>query len=606
MHLRRLACLPDVALERLGLLFKQSIATLKVPIQELLNILTLLGKKSGGSRTIAIMASFYRALMKFFCPEIRAWDAEAASFWDSALAGSSSLQAAVARALKIENGCARGAWVGHELWDMRKFYDSIRLPILCEELSKLNFPKPLMVIGFLVHAAPRILRVGTSFGPIIHSCKNSILAGCQLSCSFARGLLRELMQKLSVVDPEHPCAQHLDDMSHVLIGETESELKHKLVKAGTIVGQEVKRLSLTLADKSTLLPKTKMTEAVAEILNAQGILIRTAETCDDVGVQMTASTVRRASTLNARIAKGSLRGKRTKALVAVNPEAKKLTVVGTCAVQPYGHQAQGASLTQQLSMRKNVKSTTPFAGSSACTTTVIGWTYGANVDPLIKIPLEQIDMWLQLWAGTTRTERHDTRFTWQKHLNKYIGSGCKPLSTMGPAGATINAVLQAGWRPARPDLWHHVDGLSLHLDGKPFTRFRTIAAAHEALQSQAWKRASKNEHGAGLETGIPSFAAARRATKYLHKHGFHKQAKALEFVLVGFFRDPEPDEPGHKAWCKRCGKKARATRRHTVYECPDNENISEEIFRRTNAVLKEATEEHFVLYSVLWFRGIIP
>ena len=60
MHLRRLACLPDVALVRLGLLFKQSIATLKVPIQELLNILTLLGKTLGGSRTIAIMASFYR------------------------------------------------------------------------------------------------------------------------------------------------------------------------------------------------------------------------------------------------------------------------------------------------------------------------------------------------------------------------------------------------------------------------------------------------------------------------------------------------------------------------------------------------------------------
>ena len=99
MHLRRLACLPDVALVKLGLLFKQSIATLKVPIQELLNILTLLGKKSGGRRTIAIMASFYRALMKFFCPEICAWDTEAASFWYSALAGSSSLQAAVARAL---------------------------------------------------------------------------------------------------------------------------------------------------------------------------------------------------------------------------------------------------------------------------------------------------------------------------------------------------------------------------------------------------------------------------------------------------------------------------------------------------------------------------
>ena len=78
------------------------------------------------------MASFYRALMKFFCPQIRAWDAEKGSFYDSALAGSSSLRAAVLRALKVENGCARGDWVGHLPWDMKKIYDSVRLPVLAE------------------------------------------------------------------------------------------------------------------------------------------------------------------------------------------------------------------------------------------------------------------------------------------------------------------------------------------------------------------------------------------------------------------------------------------------------------------------------------------
>ena len=49
LHLRRMAQLPDAALEQLGMLFKQSSATLTDPIQDLLNILAMLGKKAGGS-----------------------------------------------------------------------------------------------------------------------------------------------------------------------------------------------------------------------------------------------------------------------------------------------------------------------------------------------------------------------------------------------------------------------------------------------------------------------------------------------------------------------------------------------------------------------------
>ena len=47
-HLRRLANLPDVALEHMGMLFKQSLAALKVPMQDLFNIMVLLGKKQAG------------------------------------------------------------------------------------------------------------------------------------------------------------------------------------------------------------------------------------------------------------------------------------------------------------------------------------------------------------------------------------------------------------------------------------------------------------------------------------------------------------------------------------------------------------------------------
>jgi len=57
LHLKRLASLPDVALISLGSSMKQSVSTLTVPAQELLNVLGLLGNKLGGSRIIAIMAS---------------------------------------------------------------------------------------------------------------------------------------------------------------------------------------------------------------------------------------------------------------------------------------------------------------------------------------------------------------------------------------------------------------------------------------------------------------------------------------------------------------------------------------------------------------------
>ena len=57
-HFRLLADLPDIALEQLGLMFKSSINNLSLPTQVLTNLLCLLGKKTVGSRVIAIMCSF--------------------------------------------------------------------------------------------------------------------------------------------------------------------------------------------------------------------------------------------------------------------------------------------------------------------------------------------------------------------------------------------------------------------------------------------------------------------------------------------------------------------------------------------------------------------
>ena len=100
------------------------------------------------------MCSLYRCLMKANGTEIREWDAAHGHLYDSALAGSSSLQAAVLRALKIENGNAKGHHCALMAWDMDKFYDSIDFAILAEELIEHELPPELMVIGMLAHQAP--------------------------------------------------------------------------------------------------------------------------------------------------------------------------------------------------------------------------------------------------------------------------------------------------------------------------------------------------------------------------------------------------------------------------------------------------------------------
>ena len=205
----------------------------------------------------------------------------------------------------------------------------------------------------------------------------------------------------------------------------------------------------------------------------------------------------------------------------------------------------------------------------ACVTTVIVFQFGPTADARVNRPLEQIDTWLHTWTSTTATHRHDTRFTCQRHLTQHLTTG-KSLISMGPSAALINAVLRAGWKSSRPDLWHVEEGTSICIDKSPFARFQTIARAQVDLQGQVWKHAALHEHGGGLETGIPSMQSARNAFRYLRKHCFFVQARAFEYIVVGFFQDPDESTPIQIAICARCAKGLKATRYHTTYECPDN------------------------------------
>ena len=120
-----IASLPHSALDSLGEIVRECFVKLAVPNPVTLQLLVLLDKNSGGSRTIAILHTTYRFAMRLVTAHVSQWDVKIAGKWDSALEGNSALRAHVARASGIELAHREGQYVIHFLWDMRKFYDSI-------------------------------------------------------------------------------------------------------------------------------------------------------------------------------------------------------------------------------------------------------------------------------------------------------------------------------------------------------------------------------------------------------------------------------------------------------------------------------------------------
>ena len=285
------------------------------------------------------MCSFYRCLMKANGTAIREWDLEHGHRYDSALAGCSSLQAAVLRALKIENGNAWDMHCALMAWDMEKFYDSIDFEILAEELIERDFPPELLVIGMLAHQAPIILKVGACISEPIVSTGNSIVAGCQASVSFARGLLWNLIDRLTHAIPGDLPHEHVDDIAQPLVAPSSLALRSKVILAGTIVGKEVARLKIKLSPKSVVVPISAATKSAAEHLGKMEtpVWLRVSDTVDDVGVEMGGGRRRMAKIQNKRIRnKARKRARRTKQLVRRNRLALKFVMTG---VPPSSHTA---------------------------------------------------------------------------------------------------------------------------------------------------------------------------------------------------------------------------------------------------------------------------
>ena len=221
----------------------------------------------------------------------------------------------VARAAGIELAHSEGQYVIHFLWDIRKFYESIKAHLLIPQLVAGGYP---LEMGSLTHKSPRCHQVCNGCSDIITGCASSILAGCLQSCSWATGVLSELVQALGYVVPGSVCEEHIDDLSPFVTSTSRMQLLHDAALIGKAVKDGTAKLGLTLSCKSTLVANDKsLGRLVVSHLVVGGVRICPGAAATELGIE-TVAVKRRCAANQSASGKGRRRAKRVYRLCKMN------------------------------------------------------------------------------------------------------------------------------------------------------------------------------------------------------------------------------------------------------------------------------------------------
>ena len=189
-----------------------------------------LPKKDGGARTVAVAATLYRLLMQLDNEQMEAFEAREAFENDSAKAGASAVDAAEDRALEAEIAAAEGKHTMVLLWDIKKFFDSIDIPILFQKAEELGFPLKQLVMSMIVHQAPRRLKLGKAIGKAIAKFGRSMIARCKRSTQLARLYTVGGIKQLARLHNSVQMYQHVDDVSNLVADESNQKAVVKTLR----------------------------------------------------------------------------------------------------------------------------------------------------------------------------------------------------------------------------------------------------------------------------------------------------------------------------------------------------------------------------------------
>jgi hypothetical protein len=564
------ASLPEEGIHDIVKLMHEVEAKGRWPEQVLCNLVVFIGKPTPvpSERPISLTSGLYRLWCKLRKPLVEEWEGKACGFWDRAIAGSSALQAALARELRHEIAHHVGACTGGVYFDMAKFYDSLQVDIVLEKAASLGFPPLVLYLALMVHMAPRILRAGQEYSDPVYPA-SSILAGCGMSVAWTRAVLHQLLDEVHRRHrpTELSMESWVDDLTSVIQG-SERSCVSVGVDAGLFIAAGAKRLGLTISPKSAVLfNRPGVAKQVSDQLREHGVIIQATTLTKDLGLGTTAAGRRRTVHQQQRRQKMCKRLVRIQGLVKQNRRCRAMVWIAAKPQGTWGHQANGLAPTTVKRLRQQFAGAAMLRRTGGCTTTAFGLTVGLSKDPTVGLRMELFGSWLEV-AVNPSIPKQGLEKVWGQ-LRESLAGPRRWHQVRGPMGAVVATLMDLGWKPGSPTSWTDPDGIQWDIDpSAPGVAVQLKAVVAEFIEKDLWRQASQHEGGRGLENGA-DLTVARRMRRQFLKQGELKKAGILELICQGASWPPArkaaaglPVDPT----CTFC-RLAPGTVKHQTWEC---------------------------------------
>ena len=567
--------------------------------------------KNGGDRGLGILPWITRLWARVRSSGLSEWIDRTADPWDDAVAGGSALRQALRRSFMDESAAELNLATASTLFDVKEFFDSIDLLKVLRAARHFQFPTVDLVLLYLEHLAPRLLRIKGAYAPAIQPHRGTI-AGCRGAQQFARIVLKRIL--FHVHTRFHPLVvtkSWVDDVNQRSEG-SEQEVADAIVDAGCALAEGIQALNLVVADKSRVIAsKWSLAKSIAARFAKLKVPILAASTAADLGID-------RGSGVAAAKPTGSKRFRRSMVKAAVfakfsrgarrSRTGRKLFNSGVVPQAAHHAKVHGMPPTQVAKVRTAAGAVLNNASRGRCLTTRLALEY-KDSDPGIAIPMALIDAWIDFLVHHPE-DYERAKQTWPLTLKRLRSAKHRWRKVRGAMSAVIATLLDLGWDPVQVNRWIDGEGSTWHFDDEyirspliNFAPFKTALA--KALRAKLWRKAADFHHGKGLQDGV-DLDGLRRHLAHLLKRNEYERHGAVVAVTTGApwtrSRIKEDANPDFDTTCARCGA-AVEDDLHRYWKCPANRDLalcnkSEHLAKK--AILGSETTPCF------WLRGLVP
>ena len=159
--------------------------------------LALLAKAAGGFRPIGLFSSGYRLWGRAPRNMASDWEAAHPRQYLAASAFNGASDVVWRQSLRSELGVRKKQAAATLLWDLRKFYEGMRLDLLEQRAAALGFPEQITSVCLTAYRGARFVTMASiSTGPFYSI--NGVIAGCSMATTFVRIYVMPVFDTLDI------------------------------------------------------------------------------------------------------------------------------------------------------------------------------------------------------------------------------------------------------------------------------------------------------------------------------------------------------------------------------------------------------------------------